>query len=46
MAEVRAGLALGGLLGGGSWRGQAQSQRERSGGAAKLGYQAVPLNHL
>lgn len=46
VAEVRAGLALAGLLGGGSRRGQAQSRREHSRGAAELGRQAVPLHHL
>ena len=46
MAEVWAGLALAGILGGGSRCGQAESWREHSCRAAELGCQAVPLHHL
>jgi hypothetical protein len=37
MAEVRAGLTLAGILGGGSRCGQAQTWRKDSRGAAELG---------
>lgn len=41
MAEVRAGLALAGVLGGGSRRGQTQGWWEHGCGAAELGRQAA-----
>lgn len=41
MAEVRAGLALAGILRGGSSRGEAQAWRKHGGRAAELGWQAA-----
>lgn len=41
MAEVGAGMALAGVLGGRGWCGQAQSWWEHSCGAAELGRQAA-----
>lgn len=41
MAEVRAGLALAGILRRGSNRGEAQAGREHGRYAAELGWQAA-----